>query len=319
MDGYALLREWKADATLARVPFIVYTATYTEPKDEKLALDLGADAFIVKPAEPEPSCSGCSDVLDAGPAGRAAVTRAGVWRRRQRSSSITKCWSSKLEQKSAQLEQRVGELVHSEAHIKRLNRLYAALSETNQAIVHLSDRDALFEAVCRIAVERGGFTLAWIGMLDEPAATRSCRSPGTAIDGAGWRASAPSDRAPAPHAGRDSRWRGSHLPVQRPGDRSRPRADPRTPPAQRAHGGDVLPAADRRAQRRRADPVRGRGRHYFDDALTSLVTEMAHDVSFALENFEKEARRERPKRTCWRARMPPASAAGRSRPRPTAS
>jgi CheY-like chemotaxis protein len=54
MDGYTLLREWKADATLlAIIPFIVYTATYTEPKDEKLALDLGADAFIVKPAEPE--------------------------------------------------------------------------------------------------------------------------------------------------------------------------------------------------------------------------------------------------------------------------
>lgn len=32
---------------------MVYTATYTDPKDEKLALDLGADAFIVKPAEPD--------------------------------------------------------------------------------------------------------------------------------------------------------------------------------------------------------------------------------------------------------------------------
>ena len=46
MDGYTLLRHWKADARLKRVPFIVYTATYTEPKDEELALNLGADAFI---------------------------------------------------------------------------------------------------------------------------------------------------------------------------------------------------------------------------------------------------------------------------------
>ena len=53
MDGYTLLREWKADATLAGLPFIVYTATYTEPRDEKLALGLGADTFIVKPAEPD--------------------------------------------------------------------------------------------------------------------------------------------------------------------------------------------------------------------------------------------------------------------------
>ena len=53
MDGYALLRHWKDDARLKKIPFVVYTATYTEPKDEQLALDLGADAFIIKPAEPD--------------------------------------------------------------------------------------------------------------------------------------------------------------------------------------------------------------------------------------------------------------------------
>ena len=53
MDGYTLLRHWKADARLRRTPFIVYTATYTEPDDVQLALNLGADAFILKPAEPD--------------------------------------------------------------------------------------------------------------------------------------------------------------------------------------------------------------------------------------------------------------------------
>jgi len=53
MDGYTLLRHWKADARLKSKPFIVYTATYTEPEDERLALSLGADAFILKPTEPD--------------------------------------------------------------------------------------------------------------------------------------------------------------------------------------------------------------------------------------------------------------------------
>jgi two-component system cell cycle sensor histidine kinase/response regulator CckA len=53
MDGYTLLRHWKADPQLAAARFIVFTATYTEPEDVRLALDMGADAFILKPAEPE--------------------------------------------------------------------------------------------------------------------------------------------------------------------------------------------------------------------------------------------------------------------------
>ncbi|MBD2113278.1 MULTISPECIES: hybrid sensor histidine kinase/response regulator [Cyanophyceae] len=53
MDGYTLLRQWKADDQLKAIPFMVYTATYTDLKDERLAFDLGADAFLVKPAEPE--------------------------------------------------------------------------------------------------------------------------------------------------------------------------------------------------------------------------------------------------------------------------
>jgi PAS domain S-box-containing protein len=64
MDGYTLLRHWKSDPALCNIPFLVYTATYTDPEDEELALNLGADAFILKPAEPQDFMSRFRAVLD---------------------------------------------------------------------------------------------------------------------------------------------------------------------------------------------------------------------------------------------------------------
>lgn len=53
MDGFTLIREWKTDDQLKQVPFIFYTATYTDQKDEEYALSLGADNYIRKPMDPD--------------------------------------------------------------------------------------------------------------------------------------------------------------------------------------------------------------------------------------------------------------------------
>ena len=55
---------------------------------------------------------------------------------------------------------------HAEQQIRRLNRLYAVLSHCGQAIVHAQTEFDLFDEVCRIAAETGGFLLAYIGMAD---------------------------------------------------------------------------------------------------------------------------------------------------------
>ena len=53
MDGFTLCRQWKTDDRLKHIPFIFYTATYTDPRDEKLAMSLGAKRFLLKPMDPE--------------------------------------------------------------------------------------------------------------------------------------------------------------------------------------------------------------------------------------------------------------------------
>lgn len=52
MDGFQLCRKCKSNDTTKSIPFIFYTATYTDKKDEQFALSLGAARFVVKPVEP---------------------------------------------------------------------------------------------------------------------------------------------------------------------------------------------------------------------------------------------------------------------------
>src|SRR3569832_2798465 len=61
----------------------------------------------------------------------------------------------------------ITERKESENKIRFLSRIYATLSQTNQAVIECAHEPALFDRVCRIVVESGGMKMAWIGKPDE--------------------------------------------------------------------------------------------------------------------------------------------------------
>ncbi len=52
-------------------------------------------------------------------------------------------------------------------NLERLNRVYAVLSNVNELIVRVHNKDLVLKEVCRIAVEYGKFRMVWIGLVDE--------------------------------------------------------------------------------------------------------------------------------------------------------
>jgi PAS domain S-box-containing protein len=185
--------------------------------------------------------------------------------------------------------QDISEQKQAERSLRRQKDLYAALSETNQAIIRLHSREVVFEELCRVAVERAGFLFAWIGLLDSD--RRMIRPVARNGEDRGYidalRVSADADvpegRGPGGRAVRE----GVHEVVN-----------------------DLDAAADmgpwRDAARRAgvaslaALPVREGGEiigllcvyagvsGYFDEAVLALLDEMAQDLGFALDNIARE-------------------------------
>lgn len=187
----------------------------------------------------------------------------------------------------------IAERKRQQAEILRLNRAYATLSQTNGAIVHADKPEALFERICRIAVDSGGYLGAWIGMVDpDGKAILPVASAGVLDDYIrGLRIGldppqAPENSGPTATAVRSGNpfWCNDFMnnPATAPWhERARQfgiRASAALPLRRRNHvvGALNLYAGDVAA---------------FDEPMRSLLEEMAGDLSFALENFDREALR----------------------------
>jgi PAS domain S-box-containing protein len=179
----------------------------------------------------------------------------------------------------------------ADERIMRLNRLYTVLSATDKAIVRATDRETLFSEICRVAVEYGGFRLVWIGLVQEetglvqPVAAAGM-APGYLDD---MHISIRDEPAGQGQVGSAIRA-GSNAVFN---DFLH---DPRILPWQeRALAKGFLAAA--------AIVLKLNGtvigtltlyageRDFFDAQMVELLQQMAADISFALDNLDREARR----------------------------
>ncbi|MCX8043005.1 MAG: response regulator [Desulfobacterota bacterium] len=120
MDGFSLLREWNREERLRKIPVIIYTATYTDPADQKLAVSLGAARFIIKPAEPELFIAELKQVMAAYAAGSITATVEHFEDNQEYYRMYNEALIRKLEKKMLDLEQEKEQRRCSEEQVQRL-------------------------------------------------------------------------------------------------------------------------------------------------------------------------------------------------------
>jgi PAS domain S-box-containing protein len=147
MDGFALCRAWKSAPELSRIPLIFYTATYTDPKDEKFALSLGAERFIIKPTEPDRFLEILGQVLNEHREGRLAppppaLDEEGVFLRGYNQALIHKLEDKilLLEQANKRLVREVEERERAERELRRSEEKYRTLMEAVADPIIVYDR-----------------------------------------------------------------------------------------------------------------------------------------------------------------------------------
>ena len=119
LDGYGLCRALKQNHTLQKIPFIFYTATYTTPQDERFAIALGANKFIIKPILMPDLLEIIWQVLESEQVGRGPKNR-GLYRGsplkldKQHADLVR----NKLDKKLVELNEEKSKLIESEARFR---------------------------------------------------------------------------------------------------------------------------------------------------------------------------------------------------------
>ena len=172
MDGFALCRAWRADDRLAAIPFMFYTATYTEPKDEAFALGLGADCFVVKPQDPEVLAGSIAALLEKARAsssegpGRTRVDPAFdseldfVKKHRDRVSRKLADKMAELERANTELHRYLSEMLLAKEALRESEGRYRSLVAQSPDGIFLVDLNGRFLAVNETICRKLGFSEA---------------------------------------------------------------------------------------------------------------------------------------------------------------
>jgi len=153
MDGFTLCRQWKGDDRLKEIPFVFYTATYTDPQDEELTLSLGAERFIVKPVEPDVFLGMLREVIEECKASGLVTPRQPVEEEAVLFKEYSEALIRKLEDKMVQVEE--------------ANQCLLALQEASAAMTSSLGLDEVLRRIGRGAVEALGSSAVWILVVNE--------------------------------------------------------------------------------------------------------------------------------------------------------
>ena len=118
MDGFTFCRECKKDRILRMIPFIFYTATYTDPKEERLAMSLGASRFILKPIENDEFLRIIEEVINEHKERKLLVPRMSLEDDDVLNKMHEESLERKLEKKVKLLEKEIVERIQTEDELK---------------------------------------------------------------------------------------------------------------------------------------------------------------------------------------------------------
>jgi len=177
MDGYELVRRLRIAPGTARTPVIFLTAEYDDGDATELARAAGVTRVLRKPCKPADVLAAVDLALGEVPKTDAnEITGSySVRHLRLMTDKLTeqaeelRAANVRLEAHARQLEQEIAERKRAAEELTHANRVYAMTSSINGLILHVHERQRLLDEACRMAVEHGKFRYAWIGLTGDDA------------------------------------------------------------------------------------------------------------------------------------------------------